>query len=110
MDYLAEREPGMYGSLGLVLVEREPSLESAQAGMLGGHACRTRWMTPEEFAGSGFALSGCLYSNELLDALPVHRVVMTADAQRFVTALPFKILSRHPVVTDLYDDDDTMDV
>jgi phosphopantothenoylcysteine decarboxylase len=30
-------------------------------------------------------------------------VVMTADAQRFVTALPFKTLSRHPVITDLYD-------
>jgi len=30
-------------------------------------------------------------------------VVMTEDAQRFVTALPFKTLSRHPVVTDLYD-------
>jgi phosphopantothenoylcysteine synthetase/decarboxylase len=29
---------------------------------------------------------------------------MTADAQRFVTALPFKTLSRHPVVTDLYDE------
>lgn len=33
-------------------------------------------------------------------------VVMTADAQRFVTALPFKTLSRHPVVTDLYDEDE----
>jgi phosphopantothenoylcysteine synthetase/decarboxylase len=32
------------------------------------------------------------------------RVVMTADAQRFVTALPFKTLSRQPVVTDLYDE------
>lgn len=31
-------------------------------------------------------------------------VVMTADAQRFVTPLPFKTLSRHPVVTDLYDE------
>jgi phosphopantothenoylcysteine decarboxylase len=31
------------------------------------------------------------------------RVVMTADAQRFVTAVTFKTLSRHPVVTDLYD-------
>ena len=30
-------------------------------------------------------------------------VVMTAEALRFVTALPFKPLSRHPVVTDLYD-------
>ena len=33
-------------------------------------------------------------------------VVMTADAQRFVTALPFKTLSRHPVVTDLHDEEE----
>ena len=33
------------------------------------------------------------------------RVVMTADAQRFVTAVTFKTLSRHPVVTDLYDEE-----
>lgn len=33
-------------------------------------------------------------------------VVMTADAQRFITALPFKTLSRHPVVTDLYDEEE----
>lgn len=33
-------------------------------------------------------------------------VVMTADALRFVTPLPFKTLSRHPVVTDLYDEDE----
>ena len=34
------------------------------------------------------------------------RVVMTADAQRFVTALPFKTLSRNPVITDLYDEEE----
>jgi len=33
-------------------------------------------------------------------------VVLTADAQRFITAVPFKTLSRHPVVTDLYDEGD----
>src|SRR5437899_9036393 len=33
------------------------------------------------------------------------RVVLTADALKFITALPFKTLSRHPVVTDLYDED-----
>ena len=30
-------------------------------------------------------------------------VVMTADALRFITPLPFQTLSRRPVVTDLYD-------
>jgi len=33
------------------------------------------------------------------------RVVLTADALKFITALPFKTLSRHPVVTDLYDEE-----
>ncbi|HYG36554.1 MAG TPA: flavoprotein [Clostridia bacterium] len=33
-------------------------------------------------------------------------VVMTADAVRFITPLPFKTLSRHPVITDLYDEEE----
>ncbi|NBP25383.1 MAG: phosphopantothenoylcysteine decarboxylase, partial [Proteobacteria bacterium] len=37
-----------------------------------------------------------------------HRVhvVLTADAQRFVTPLPFKALTRQPVITDLYDEEE----
>ncbi|MGB7769638.1 MAG: flavoprotein [Verrucomicrobiia bacterium] len=34
------------------------------------------------------------------------RVVMTADAQRFITPLSFKVLTRQPVVTDLYDEEE----
>jgi len=33
-------------------------------------------------------------------------VIMTADALRFITALPFETLSRNPVVTDLYDSEE----
>lgn len=33
-------------------------------------------------------------------------VVMTADAQKFITPLPFKTLSRNAVVTDLYDEEE----
>src|SRR4051812_43925608 len=33
-------------------------------------------------------------------------VVMTKDALHFITPLPFKTLSRHPVVTDLYDEEE----
>jgi phosphopantothenoylcysteine decarboxylase len=32
--------------------------------------------------------------------------VLTADAQRFITPLAFKTLTRHPVVTDLYDEEE----
>lgn len=33
-------------------------------------------------------------------------VVLTAEAQKFVTPVPFKTLSRRPVVTGLYDEDE----
>src|SRR6266699_2717019 len=33
-------------------------------------------------------------------------VVMTQDALHFITPLPFKTLSRHPVITDLYDEEE----
>jgi len=33
-------------------------------------------------------------------------VVLTADALRFITPLAFKTLSRHPVTTDLYDEEE----
>ena len=33
-------------------------------------------------------------------------VVLTSDAQQFITPLPFKTLSRNPVVTSLYDEQD----
>jgi phosphopantothenoylcysteine synthetase/decarboxylase len=34
------------------------------------------------------------------------QVVMTADAQHFITPLPFKTLTRNPVVTNLYDEEE----
>ena len=87
MDFLAEREPVMYQNLQLLLVEQEPTLESAQREMLAAHLARLSWLSPIEFASGSFSFSGCLYSNELIDALPVHRVVMTSDGLReiFVT-------------------------
>jgi SAM-dependent MidA family methyltransferase len=79
MDFLAQREPDMYQNLRLVLVEQEPTLESAQREMLTTHVDRLTWLSPAEFASGSFTFNGCLYSNELIDALPVQRVVMTSD-------------------------------
>ena len=84
MDFLAEREPEMYGGLRLVLVEQEPSLESAQREMLAAHLARLAWCSPDKFSSGSFTFSGCLYSNELIDALPVHRVVMTSSGLKEV--------------------------
>ncbi len=82
MEYLAERELELYRGVALVLIEQEPSLAAAQRELLAAHLERVTWRTPEELASGSFSFSGCLYSNELIDALPVHRVVMTSDGLR----------------------------
>lgn len=82
INFLAEREPILHSGLQLVLVEQEPSLQAVQREMLAAHADRLTWLSPEEFASGNFTFSGCIYSNELIDALPVHRVVMTATGLR----------------------------
>lgn len=44
--------------------------------------------------------------SQLIKAGCTVSVVMTADAQHFITPLPFKTLSRQPVVTSLYDEEE----
>ena len=82
MDFLAQREPDCYAASTLLLVEQEPSLAEAQAALLSAHAQKLGWRSPAQLAELHF--SGVLYSNELLDAMPVHRVVMTAEGLREV--------------------------
>lgn len=80
MDFLAERHPDCHAATRLVLVEQEPSLSAVQAELLTRHRDRLSWLTPAELA--SFRFTGMLYSNELLDAMPVHRVVMTTEGLR----------------------------
>lgn len=85
MDFLAEQQPDCYCATKLVLVEQEPSLADAQATLLTSHTQKLSWLTPTELP--GFRFSGVLYTNELLDAMPVHRVLMTPQGLKeiFVT-------------------------
>jgi SAM-dependent MidA family methyltransferase len=74
----ASRDPEFYGATRLHLVERSPSARAAQLERLGPHAPR--------LVSSGESLPsircGVVFSNELLDALPVHVVVMREDGLR----------------------------
>lgn len=54
--------------------------------------------------GSIAAYKAAEITSQLTKAGADVHVVMTADAQKFITALPFKTLSRNPVETDLYDE------
>jgi len=88
MDGIRDLAPEFYRTVTCRLIEKEPSLRAAQQALLHEHEARLAWSTPEELVEGSITFTGCLVSNELVDALPVHLVEMTdAGLQEvFVTA------------------------
>jgi SAM-dependent MidA family methyltransferase len=84
LDALAELNQGLYRTLVYRLIEKEPSLKEAQAARLERHAGRLAWSTPDELSSGSLSFTGCIISNELFDAMPVHVVEMTEQGIREV--------------------------
>jgi SAM-dependent MidA family methyltransferase len=78
LDALAELTPALYRTLTYRLIEAEPTLAETQRQVLNNHLPRLAWSTPADLAAGAVHFTGCLISNELVDALPVHLVEMTA--------------------------------
>ena len=78
LDAAAISDPTFYGAIRLHLIERSPQARAAQPGILGSH--RSKIVTSADTLPDGF--SGIVFANELLDALPTHRVVMTRHGLR----------------------------
>jgi SAM-dependent MidA family methyltransferase len=74
------RDSRWYERIRLHLVEVSAAARDAQAAMLGAAADRLVWSSPDLPA----SFDGVLVANELLDALPVHQVVMRAGRLREV--------------------------
>jgi SAM-dependent MidA family methyltransferase len=79
LDAVCELNQPLYGALSYRLIEKEPSLKEAQAAFLCHHAAHLAWSSPEELAAGELRFTGCLISNELFDAMPVHVVEMTGE-------------------------------
>jgi SAM-dependent MidA family methyltransferase len=78
LDALQRDWPGEYALLRVHLVDRSDAARRAQVDTLGSHA--TRLVTSASHLPPRF--NGILFANELLDALPVHVVSMTAEGPR----------------------------
>ena len=87
LDYLLAEAPGLYKRLVCRLIEAEPTLKLVQEELLGPHGAKVVWHSAAELAAGALRLTGCLYSNELIDSFPVHLVEMTPDglAELYVT-------------------------
>jgi SAM-dependent MidA family methyltransferase len=84
LDGLRDLAPDLYSLLTYVLVEMEPTLCQVQADNLAAHGARIAWREPAELTDGRFRFCGCLLSNELVDAMPVHLVEMTTDGLKEV--------------------------
>lgn len=69
LDYLKGKE--IYDCIEYLIVEISPRLRQFQKDNLSGHTSKARWIPSLASAGR---IKGCLLTNELLDAFPVHLV------------------------------------
>lgn len=77
LDFSMAKLPDFYGALRYVAVERSASRREQAAIRLKEHATAGHFSASVEIP--AHIPQGCLFSNELIDALPVHRVVMDRD-------------------------------
>ena len=73
LDFAARELSGFYGALRYVAVESSAARRAAHAALLAAHGEGGRASSAAELPEQ--IPVGCVFSNELLDALPVHRVV-----------------------------------
>ena len=67
--------PALAEAMRVALLERSPSMRARQAALLAPWLERITWLDADADNWSTLG-EGCIVANELLDALPVHRVVM----------------------------------
>ena len=80
LEFAARELRDFYGALRYVAVERSAARRAAQAAALASHAAAGHTFSAAELPAE--IPAGCVFSNELLDALPVHRVVREQGALR----------------------------
>jgi len=80
LDFSARALPEFYAALEYVAVERSEARRAAHAAVFPDHAAAGRVSSNGEIPRA--ITAGCIFSNELLDALPVHRVAVEKGALR----------------------------
>jgi SAM-dependent MidA family methyltransferase len=80
LDFSARALPEFYAALEYVAIERSEARRAGHAARLADHVKAARVSSAGEIL--SVIPAGCIFSNELLDALPAHRVVMEDGALR----------------------------
>jgi SAM-dependent MidA family methyltransferase len=79
LDYLSRNYPNFSENLHYIIIEQSQKLREQQQATLAGYA-RVSWQNWTDLASN--SLVGCVFSNELIDAFPVHRIVIESGELR----------------------------
>jgi len=80
LDFAAEAWPDFYEALRFLAVERSSARRTVQSKSMGAHIARAKFASQEELRDE--IPCGCIFSNELIDAMPVHRVMREGNELR----------------------------
>ncbi|MFH7028445.1 MAG: class I SAM-dependent methyltransferase [Heteroscytonema crispum UTEX LB 1556] len=72
LKYLKQQYPDFFAALEYIIVEKSPTLKQEQQQRL--QEFSVRWCNLEEIPNN--SITGCFFSNELVDALPVHQFTL----------------------------------
>jgi len=78
LKYIQVQYPNLYKALKYLIVEKSPGLKQEQQERLQGFP--VRWCSWEEISPN--SITGCFFSNELVDALPVHQFILEGGELR----------------------------
>jgi SAM-dependent MidA family methyltransferase len=80
LDFAAQTWPDFYQPLRFIAVERSAARRVFQSKILEAHIVRGKFASQQELHDE--IAGGCIFSNELIDAMPVHRVMRTGNELR----------------------------
>ncbi len=81
LQYLQRQHPDLFKTLTYIIVEISPILQAEQRQRLGTIEC-VQWSSWDEIVDD--SIVGCFFSNELVDALPVHQFILEQEELREV--------------------------
>lgn len=73
LNYFKNNEPDLYKKINYTIIEKSSYLIQQQKDLLKEHIDKVSWTAFEDFKG----FNGIFFSNELVDAFPVHRIIKT---------------------------------
>lgn len=74
LSYLQNNEPNFWQALEYIMIEESPALQKQQQELLQEFELKIKWRSLLDITDD--SLAGCVFSNELIDAFPVHQIII----------------------------------